>query len=90
MEERNLGHAGAAVFFKIRTGREFILFHLISFFFLFHFTAKGKLNNNNNNNKNFDVYKCNFTQQVSYEDIAIFPLLLQQGQATNLRVVDRI
>jgi hypothetical protein len=37
-----------------------------------HFTGKGKLNNNNNKNKIFDVYKSNFTQQVSCEDIALF------------------
>ena len=64
--------------------------YYFTLFLFFHFTAKGKLDNNNNNNKNFDVYKSYFTQQVSCEDIAIFPLLLQQGQATNLGVVDRI
>lgn len=68
MEERNLGHVRAAIFFKIRAGRDFFLFYFI----FLHFTGKGKLNNNNNKNKIFDVYKSNFTQQVSCEDIALF------------------
>lgn len=62
MEERNLGHARAAIFFKVRAGKNIFYFS----------TAKGKLDNNNNNNKNLDVYKSNFTQQFSCEDIAIF------------------
>jgi len=73
----------------LQNTRRFGIYIILPYFF-FHFTAKGKLNNNNNN-KNFDVYKSNFTQQVSCEGIAIFfPLLLQPGQATNLHVIDRI